>query len=49
MRFMARRNGFAIHDRDGTPNGIIRIGTDMGVAMALRFLADRIEGGEDRG
>lgn len=42
--FMARRNGFTIANRDGSPSGIVRFGTEIGFRIGLNFLADRAAG-----
>jgi hypothetical protein len=46
MRFMARRNGFTIANRDGSRSGIVRFGTEIGFRIGLSFLADRAEAGK---
>lgn len=40
--FTPNRNGLAIHDRDGEPNGVIRIGTGWAIQIALRAIADEL-------
>jgi hypothetical protein len=45
--FTANRNGLAIHNKDGSPSPIIRIGTGMAVGMALRALAKHVRGDGD--
>lgn len=41
--FAACRNGLAITDMDGKPNGIIRVGTGRAIQMALRTMANKME------
>lgn len=41
--FTLRRNGLAIYDRDGTPNGAIRFGFEDAFRIALNAEADRME------
>lgn len=43
-RFMLRNNGFAVREKDGTPSGIIRFGPEFGVAIALRAIAEHLDG-----
>ena len=43
--FVLRNNGFAIKHKDGTPSDVIRFGPEVGVRIALRALADHLDGG----
>lgn len=42
--FVLRNNGFTIRYADGTPNEIIRFGPEVGVRIALKALADHLDG-----
>jgi hypothetical protein len=39
-----RNNGLVVRERDGTDSHIIRLGVEDGVAIALRAIADHLEG-----
>ena len=40
---VTNRNGFAVHDKDGTPNGIIRLPIEIGVNIFLGAIAEHLE------
>lgn len=42
--FTGNRNGIAIFSRDSEPSPLIRIGTREAVQIALRAIADHLEG-----
>lgn len=42
-RFMPRNNGLTIRNRDGSESGIVRFGPEVGVAIALRAIAEHLE------
>jgi hypothetical protein len=48
MRFVIRRNGLVIHDKDGRPSPIIRFGFEVGWLIALRDALSRMSEGVER-
>lgn len=41
--FQVRNNGLTIQERDGSPSDIVRFGPEVGMAIALRAIAEHLE------
>lgn len=44
LSMVTRNNGFVVKEADGTESSIIRFGPEVGVRIALKALADHLDG-----